>query len=649
MADQSTARNLESWRLGSCEELNELRESILASRDPAGQEIVVCHGTGCVANGSPKVAQALNSALQAANRETRVMPGIKKTGCHGFCSRGPLVIVNPYGYFYQKVGPRDAEDIVEQSILQEKPVQRLLYKDPQSGEPILSEKEIPFYKLQQRSVLRNIGKIDPTDITDTIAAGGYQALAKALTSMTPEQVVEEVERSGLRGRGGAGFPTGRKWRSALAAVEKKGRPIYVVVNGDEGDPGAFMDRTIMEGDPHAVLEGLILGAYALGAQQGYLYVRAEYPLAIRHLENAMAQARELGLLGENILDTGFSFDARINKGAGAFVCGESTALFTSIEGKPGNPRPKYVRSVEEGLWGRPTVLNNVETWANVPLIVDKGADWYAGLGVADNTGTKVFSLVGKVNNVGLVEVPMGISLGRIIEDIGGGVPGGEPFKAVQTGGPSGGCIPYSLKDTPVDFDSLAEVGSMMGSGGMIVMDSRDCVVDISRYFLRFLEEESCGKCIPCRLGLVRMRKMLDTFSAGEGTPQDIEDLVSLSQAVKDGSLCALGGSAPNPVLTTLKYFRDEYMAHIQNHECPAGVCKDLITYFIDPKLCTGCGVCARQCPQGCISGEDKEPHVIDAGHCIRCGICLESCKFGAVRVEPGVFVQGAFPGEAVKA
>ncbi|MFW5899746.1 MAG: NADH-ubiquinone oxidoreductase-F iron-sulfur binding region domain-containing protein [Desulfovermiculus sp.] len=635
MADQSTARNLESSPLGSHAELNELRESILASRDPAGQEIIVCHGTGCVANGSPKVAQALNSALQAANKTTQVVPGIKKTGCHGFCSRGPLVIVNPYGYFYQKVGPKDAEDIVEQSILQEKPVERLLYKDPQSGEPILSEKEIPFYKLQQRSVLRNIGKIDPTDITDTIAAGGYQALAKALTSMTPQQVVEEVERSGLRGRGGAGFPTGRKWRSALAAVEKKGRPIYVVVNGDEGDPGAFMDRTIMEGDPHAVLEGLILGAYALGAQQGYLYVRAEYPLAIRHLENAMAQARELGLLGENILDTGFSFDARINRGAGAFVCGESTALFTSIEGKPGNPRPKYVRSVEEGLWGRPTVLNNVETWVNVPLIVDKGADWYAGLGVADNTGTKVFSLVGKVNNVGLVEVPMGISLRRIIEEIGGGVPGGEPFKAVQTGGPSGGCIPYSLKDTPVDFDSLAKVGSMMGSGGMIVMDSRDCVVDISRYFLRFLEEESCGKCIPCRLGLIRMRKMLDTFSAGEGTPQDVDDLISLSQAVKDGSLCALGGSAPNPVLTTLKYFQDEYMAHIQDHECPAGVCKDLITYSIDPELCTGCGVCARQCPQECISGEDKEPHVIDASRCIRCGICLESCKFGAVRVEPG--------------
>lgn len=633
MFNESTAIKLENRRLTSHEELNELRGQILANRDPDRQEIIVCHGTGCFANGSPKVVEAIKAALESKGVDAKVMPGIKATGCHGFCSRGPLVIVKPKGFFYQKVSPADAEQIVEQTIMEGKPVDRLLYKDPKTGEPILTEHEIPFYNLQQRVVLHNIGKIDPTDITDTIAAGGYQALAKALTTMTPGQVVEEVEKSGLRGRGGAGFPTGRKWRSALKAIEKKGRPVYVVVNGDEGDPGAFMDRTIMEGDPHAVLEGLILGAYALGAEQGYLYVRAEYPLAIRHLEIAMAQARELGLLGENILDTGFSFDARINRGAGAFVCGESTALFTSIEGKPGNPRPKYIRSVEEGLWGRPTVLNNVETWANVPLIIEKGSGWYTGLGVPNSTGTKVFSLVGKVNNVGLVEVPMGIPLAKIVEEIGGGVPGGEPFKAVQTGGPSGGCIPYSLKDTPVDFDSLTEVGSMMGSGGMIVMDSRDCVVDVGRYFLRFLEEESCGKCIPCRLGLIRMRRILDDFSAGKGTLQDIEDLVSLSQAIQDGSLCALGSSAPNPVLTTLRYFKDEYIAHIEAHKCPAGVCKDLITYFIDPDKCTGCRSCARQCPQECISGEKKKPHEIDTSRCIRCGICMETCKFDAVRVE----------------
>ena len=633
MLQEMTSIQTESRPLGSWDELKAAQEEILANRDPDGLEIVVCHGTGCVANGSPQVVQAIQSALRAKEVKAQVIPGIKTTGCHGFCSRGPLVIVRPHGYFYQKVKPADAKDIVQQTIVKGKAVERLLYRDPQTGDPYLNENEIPFYKLQERVVLQNIGKIDPTDIRDTIACGGYQALAKALTSMTPDAVLEEIEKSGLRGRGGAGFPTGRKWRSALAAVQQKGKPIYVVVNGDEGDPGAFMDRTIMEGDPHAVLEGLILGAYALGAEQGFLYVRAEYPLAIRHLETAMLQARQLGLLGENILNTGFSFDARISRGAGAFICGESTALFSSIEGKPGNPRPKYIRSAEEGLWNRPTVLNNVETWANVPLIVKRGAEWFAGLGVPQSTGTKVFSLVGKVNNIGLVEVPMGIPLETIIEGIGGGMPGGEPFKAVQTGGPSGGCIPYSLKETPVDFDSLTKVGSMMGSGGMIVMDSRDCMVDVSRYFLNFLEEESCGKCIPCRLGLVRMRRMLDAFAAGNGSEQDIDDLMSLSQAVKDGSLCALGSSAPNPVLTTLHYFRDEYLSHIQSQTCPAGVCKDLIHYRIDPDLCTGCGVCAKHCPQACISGEDKQAHRIDEHQCIRCGICMETCPFEAVRVE----------------
>jgi NADH:ubiquinone oxidoreductase subunit F (NADH-binding)/(2Fe-2S) ferredoxin/Pyruvate/2-oxoacid:ferredoxin oxidoreductase delta subunit len=632
MSNPSTALKREDWRLKSPEDLNALQNQILESRDPNRPEIVVCHGSGCMANGSPKVTDAIRVALSDAGIQAKVMPGIKTTGCQGFCSRGPLVVIRPQGLFYQQVQPKDVQEIVERTIMKGEAIERLLYKLPETDEPVFTEQEIPFYNLQDRVVLHNIGKIDPSDITDTIAAGGYQALVRALTTMTPKQVVEDVEKSGLRGRGGAGFPTGRKWRSALNAVAKKGRPIYVVVNGDEGDPGAFMDRTIMEGDPHAVLEGLILGAYALGAAQGYLYVRAEYPLAIKHLEIAMSQARDLGLLGENILNSGFSFDARINRGAGAFVCGESTALFTSIEGKPGNPRPKYVRSVEEGLWGRPTVLNNVETWANIPLIISKGADWYAGLGVPHSTGTKVFSLVGKVNNVGLVEVPMGVPVSKIVEEIGGGVPGGAHFKAVQTGGPSGGCIPYRLKDTPVDFDSLTQAGSMMGSGAMIVMDEGDCVVDVGRYFLRFLEEESCGKCFPCRFGLTRMREILDSFSQGKGTEKDIEDLLSLAQAVQDGSLCALGSSAPNPVLTTIRYFMEEYIAHVRDQKCPAGVCKDLITYTIDPELCTGCTSCARQCPNNCIAGKKKKAHVIDTMQCIRCGICMETCKFGAVKV-----------------
>ncbi len=632
MPKQNTALKLEDWRLKSIEDLNTLQKQILDSRDPNRSEILVCHDTGCVANGSPKVIEAFKSALSVAGIHAKVMPLIKATGCQGLCSRGPLVSIRPQGLFYQRVTPEDAEEIVQKTLIRGETVDRLLYKDPKTGDSVHTEAEIPFYQLQQRVVLQNIGKIDPTDITDAIAVGEYQALAKALTSMTPEQVVEEIEKSGLRGRGGAGFPTGRKWRSALTAIEKKGRPVYVVVNGDEGDPGAFMDRAIMEGDPHRVLQGLILGAYALGAENGYLYVRAEYPVAIKHLELAMIQAREVGLLGENILNSGFSFDARINRGAGAFVCGESTALFTSIEGKPGNPRPKYVRSVEEGLWGRPTVLNNVETWANIPIIIEKGADWYAGLGVPHCTGTKVFSLVGKVNSVGLVEVPMGVPLSRIVEDIGGGSPDGSPFKAVQTGGPSGGCIPYKLKDTPVDFDSLTKAGSMMGSGAMIVMDETDCVVDVARYFLRFLEEESCGKCLPCRLGLTRMREILDNFSSGMGTEQDIDDLESLAQAVQDGALCALGSSAPNPVLTTIQYFKDEYIAHVREKKCPAGVCKDLITFSIDPELCNGCTSCAKECPNNCISGEKKKPHAIDVNKCIRCGVCKETCKFGAVVV-----------------
>ena len=632
MARISTA---EEWihRLESVEALESYREQLLAERDPERPTVIVCHGTGCRANGSPKVAEALRAAIAAENLDAAVVPQIKSTGCHGFCSRGPLVIMEPSGIFYEKVKPEDAEEIVKTTLVEGKPVERLLYEDPKTGEHVAHHEEIPFYKHQERIVMRHIGTIDPRDIQDSLAAGAYKGLAKALSTMKAEQVVDEVSESGLRGRGGAGFPTGRKWMTAIKAAERKQEPLYVVVNGDEGDPGAFMDRTLMEGDPHALLEGLILGAYAMGAHEGFIYVRAEYPLAIEHLNIAMAQARELGLLGENILGSNFSFDVQINRGAGAFVCGESTALFTSIEGRAGEPRPKYVRSAEEGLWGKPTVLNNVETWCNVPLIIEKGAEWYAGLGVPNSTGTKVFSLVGKVNNVGLVEVPMGMPLSDLVEKIGGGVPGRDRFKAVQTGGPSGGCLPWEMRDTPVDFDSLTKAGSMMGSGGMIVMDDKDCVVDVARYFLRFLEDESCGKCLPCRLGLKSMLQFLDGFASGQGSVEDIEELKSLARAVQDGSLCALGGSAPNPVLTTLRYFAEEYEAHIRDGKCPAGVCKDLITYRIDSDVCTGCGACARSCPQQCITGEKKKPHSIDETQCIRCGMCMESCKFGAVVVE----------------
>ncbi len=632
MINGNTALTIDNVRLNSHTDLDALRQKIIDSHDPDQPEVLVCHGTGCIANGSKEVIAAFKKICADSDIDVKVMPGIKATGCQGLCSKGPLLRINPQGLFYQQVKPADVEEIIQKTIIENEPVERLLYKDPKTGEAIHTEEEIPFYNLQERIILKNIGKIDPTDIHDKIAAGGYQALAKALTTMSPEEVVAEVTNSGVRGRGGAGFPTGRKWQGALKAVEKKGGPVYVVVNGDEGDPGAFMDCAIMEGDPHAVLEGLILGAYALGAHKGYLYIRAEYPLAVKHLEMAMEQARAHGLLGDNILNSGFSFDAQINRGAGAFVCGESTALFTSIEGKAGTPRPKYVRSVEEGLWGNPTVLNNVETWANIPLIIEKGADWYSKIGVPKSTGTKVFCLVGKVNNVGLVEVPMGSPITKIVDEIGGGIPSGKPFKAVQTGGPSGGCIPNELKNTPMDFDSLTEAGAMMGSGAMIVMDEHDCVVDVGRYFLRFLEEESCGKCIPCRLGLTKMREILDNFSSGKGSEQDIEDLESLAKAIQDGALCALGTSAPNPCLTTIKFFKEEYLAHVNDQKCPAGVCKDLITYSIDPDACTGCRSCARQCPQDCISGKKKEVHIIDEQNCIRCGICMDTCKFNAVLV-----------------
>ena len=617
-------------RVNSVEELKALRDGLLADVNPDRPVVRVCLGPGCLAQGSDKVSEAFKKVIEEKGLDAEVRPLIKETGCHGFCKMGPLVNLDPSGLFYKGVKPEDVEEIVEKTLIGGEEIERLLYSD--NGTSYKTSSDIPFYKMQTKIAMRNLGIIDPLSIEDALRAGAYTALSKALSEMTPDEVTKSVEDSGLRGRGGAGFPTGRKWRSAIRALAKNPGPSYIVCNGDEGDPGAFMDRAIMEGDPHSVLEGLMLGAYAISSQQGFIYVRAEYPIAIRNLEIAIKQLREMGLLGENILGTDFCFDIQINRGAGAFVCGESTALFTSIEGRSGEPRAKYIRSVEKGLWERPTVLNNVESLANLPVIIQNGGQWYSEIGVPGNTGTKAFSLVGQVQNVGLVEVPMGVPLSRIVEEIGGGVPGKDQFKAVQTGGPSGGCIPYNLKDTSVDYDSLSSVGSMMGSGGMIVMDDRDCMVDVARYFLRFLEDESCGKCLPCRLGLKAMLEFLDRFAEGKGSLEDIDELESLAEAVKDGSLCALGGSAPNPVLTTLRYFRDEYEAHIIEKRCPAGVCKALITYTIDPDKCTGCGVCARECPQQCITGEKKKPHTIDASACIRCGVCRDGCKFDAISV-----------------
>jgi NADP-reducing hydrogenase subunit HndC len=614
----------------SVEEVAARREALLAAWDESRPVIRVCLGPGCLAQGADRLAEAFRLALAEKDVEADVVPLVKETGCHGFCAVGPLIQIDPAGLFYARVKPDDVAEIIETTVEKGETIERLLYSD--NGNSYRSVAEIPFYQMQRKIALRHVGLVDPLSVEDAFMAGAYSALARVLATMSPEDVIQEIEISGIRGRGGGGFPAGRKWRSAVKAAQKRPGPVYVVVNGDEGDPGAFMDRAIMEGDPHSVLEGLIIGAYAVGAEQGFFYVREEYPLAIKHLNVAIDQARRLGLLGQNIMGTGFSFDVQINRGAGAFVCGESTALFTSIEGRAGEPRPKYVHSVDEGLWGRPTVLNNVETWVNVPMIINQGGEWYAGIGTERSSGTKAFSLVGKVSNVGLIEVPMGVTLADIVEKIGGGIKGGGQFKAVQTGGPSGGCIPYDLKDLSVDYDTLTQAGSMMGSGGMIVMDQRDCVVDVARYFLRFLEEESCGKCLPCRLGLKGMLTFLDRFSRGEGSEEDLEELQNLASAIKDGALCALGGSAPNPVLTTIRYFRDEYLAHIRDHRCPAGVCQALITYSIDPDACTGCGVCAANCPQNCITGEKKKPHVIDEEACIRCGMCLDGCKFDAVIV-----------------
>jgi NADH-quinone oxidoreductase subunit F len=615
-------------KLKSAGELKSLREKLAKARDPNKPTIVVCAGTGCLAYGTQKLIANLRAEIAARNLGGTV--DLRTSGCHGFCERGPLVVVHPQKIFYQKVKVDDAAKIIEETVLGGKVIDRLLYRDPATKQKVLYEHEVPFYKKQVRNVFGMNGQIDPTSIDDYLAIGGYSALPKALFEMKPEGIIEEIIKAKLRGRGGGGFPAGWKWDATRKAA---GEPKYVICNADEGDPGAYMDRSLLEGNPHSALEGILIGAHAIGSNLGYIYVRNEYPLAVTNIGIAIEKAREYGLLGENILGSRFSFDIKINRGGGAFVCGESSALFASIEGRAGEPRQKYIHATDRGLYDKPTCLNNVETWANVPLIINRGADWYASIGTAESKGTKIFSLVGKINNTGLVEVPMGITLREIVHEIGGGIPRGRKFKAIQTGGPSGGCIPEQYLDMPVDFDELTKIGSMMGSGGMIVMDERNCMVDVARYFLKFLEDESCGKCTPCREGVHQMRLILDRICEGKGEEKDIETLEWMGQGLIDGSLCALGGTAPYPVLSTIKYFRDEYLAHIRDKKCPAGVCKTLITYTVNPDNCTGCTACAKVCPTEAATGEKKKVHKIDQRKCIKCGACYDACKFDAIDVK----------------
>ena len=603
------------------------RKSLLNSRKAPGPLIRVCVGTGCVAKGSLKVLELFRKA--AAEKGGRgVKVEARCVGCHGLCERGPIVVVEPGNIFYQQVEETDVAEIFHETVLNKGVVDRLLYEDPASGRKALTEKDIPFYMSQERIILSQSGRVDPTSIEDYIASGGYTALTRVLTSMEPDEVIREIEKSGLRGRGGGGFPTGLKWRSCRQA---QGTPKYVICNGDEGDPGAFMDRSVLEGNPHSVLEGMVIGSFAIGSHEGFIYVRAEYALAVERMEGAIAQMEQCGLLGKNILGSGYDFTIQISRGAGAFVCGESTALMASLEGKVGRPRAKYVHTVEQGLWDKPSNLNNVETWANVPHIINRGAEWFREIGTEKSKGTKIFSLVGKIQNTGLVEVPMGISLRKIIFDIGGGIPDNKKFKAVQTGGPSGGCLPESLLDLQVDFDELKKAGSMMGSGGMIVMDEDTCMVDVARYFLDFLVGESCGKCVACREGLRRMHHILEEICHGAGRIADMEILEDLGEYLGDTALCALGTTAANPVLSTLKYFRNEYEIHIREHYCPAGVCTELFDFTIDEASCTGCTLCAKQCPVGAILGEKKLIHTIDVAKCIKCGICYDVCRFSAVK------------------
>lgn len=613
-------------RLTTVKELESLRSSLAHRRNGGQLTISVCGGTGCGAQGSGDIRAAFESNL----KEKGIKATLLFTGCHGFCENGPLVVIGPKKIFYNKVKAEDVPEIIEKTVLKEELVERLLYVDPATKKRAVYESDVPFYQKQDRLIFGLNGKIDPTKIEDYIAAGGYKALEKALTQMKPQEIVDEVKKSGIRGRGGAGFPTGFKWESTRKA---HGDLKYIIANCDEGDPGAFMDRSLMEGNPHSVIEGMIIAGYAIGASEGYIYIRNEYPLAVTNTSLALSQAEEMGFLGKNILGSDFNLHIMVNRGGGAFICGESTALMASLEGKAGEPRAKYVHTSERGLYDRPSNLNNVETLANIPHIINRGAKWFNSVGTEGSKGTKIFSLVGKIKNTGLIEVPMGISLKEIIYDIGGGIKDNRKFKAVQTGGPSGGCLPESLLNLKVDFDELARAGSMMGSGGMIVMDERNCMVDVARYFLGFLAEESCGKCVPCREGIKRLLEIVTDIAEGKGEMGDLDLLERLGNTVCDASLCGLGQTAPNPVLSTLKYFRDEYIAHIKDRKCPAGVCKSLIRYFIVAENCPGCGLCVKACPVKAITFMGKQkPVILNQEMCTRCGACFDACKLKAVEI-----------------
>ena len=616
-------------KIKTIEELHKIIDDHIQKRKSEEKPVLtVSAGTCGRARGSIQVIESLEKVIQKENLQDKVR--IRATGCHGFCEAEPNIILQPHNFFYQKVQPKDAKEIISETVLNDKIIERLLYTDPSTKTKAPKEDEIGFYKKQKRIVLGDNALIDPAEIDDYFSIGGYRSLAKVLAEVKPEKLIEIVQRSGLRGRGGAGFSTGNKWDFARRA---KGDTKYVICNADEGDPGAYMDRSLLEGNPHRVLEGMIIGAYAIGAREGYIYIRDEYPLALHHITLAIEQAKELGLLGENILGTDFCLDVHIAKGAGAFVCGEETALIASIEGRVGEPRQRPPFPAAKGLWKKPTNINNVETWGNIPIIIEKGADSFARIGTNGSKGTKIFSLVGKINNTGLVEVPMGITLKEIIFDIGGGIPRGKEFKAVQTGGPSGGCIPKEKLNLPIDYESLTAAGSIMGSGGMIVMDENTCMVDIAKYFLNFLRDESCGKCLSCREGTQRMWEIVKDITEGLGKEGDVKLLETLARAVKDASLCGLGQTAANPVLSTIQYFREEYEAHIKHKKCPAGVCKDLIQYLILKEKCTGCLACLKVCPQEAISGELKKVHTINQKKCIKCGACLEACNFDAIIIE----------------
>ena len=587
--------------------------------------ILVCGGTGCISSGSVEVLDALHAELEKRGLADEVQ--VLKTGCFGFCEQGPIVKIYPDNVFYVKVTAADVATLVEEHIVKGRTVEALLYKNPQTGEHVAEHRHIPFYQSQLRIALRNCGIIDPEKIEDYIAEQGYEALGRCLTDMTPAEVSAEVKKSGLRGRGGGGFPTGLKWELAAKSVSEKK---YIICNADEGDPGAFMDRSILEGDPHSILEAMAIAGYAVGADEGVIYIRAEYPLAVERLEIAIAQATEAGLLGDGIFGTNFNFHISLNLGAGAFVCGEETSLINSVQGERGEPTVKPPFPAQQGLWKQPTNVNNVETFANVAPIILKGADWFKSIGTEKSPGTKVFALAGQINNVGLVEVPMGITLREIIYDVGGGIRGGKAFKAVQTGGPSGGCLPASMLDMPIEYDTLLAAGSMMGSGGMIVMDETDCMVNIAKFYLEFTVEESCGKCTPCRIGNRRLLEILERITKGQGTEEDLDELRNLGEIIKDCSLCGLGQTAPNPILSTLTHFMDEYEAHVREHRCPAGKCTDLLKYVVVPEKCIGCTICAKNCPVNCISGERKEVHIIDQSKCIKCGVCFTKCPKKAI-------------------